>query len=421
MADIQIRPFDYDRDLVHVKRIWREVGWVDDDDGEKQLDHFFSVGNTMVGTIDDVPESSVHISPGTMRLLETDLSLCAVSAVTTSRIARGLQFAQRLTAAQLQRGAKGGAAVAALGMFDQGFYDKLGFGTGSYDHQFSFDPASLKVGGSDSDKRTPLRTPVRLNHDHYPDMHRVLVRRPLHHGSVVLHREEQFRAELGFSNKSFGLGYYDNEQLTHFVWMEPKGEQGPYTISWAGYQSVEQLLELLVLLKSLGDQVYSVRMIEPPEIQLQALLQRPFRERSQTKGGRHKAFHHSDAWWQLRVLDVAQCVAALQWWGEDLTFAVTLADPICQYFPDDVAEEANWMGIAGDYVVTLADQCSARQSSGDELPRLVCSVNAFSRLIWGIANASSLAATDEFVGPGELLKQLDDGLKVPAPHIGWDF
>ena len=109
MPETRTRPFDYDKDLADVKRIWREVGWIDDDHGEKALDHFFAVGNTRVGTIDGTPECSVHIVPGTMRLHETDLPLCAVTAVTTSRVARGHQFAQRLTSEQLRQGAEDGA------------------------------------------------------------------------------------------------------------------------------------------------------------------------------------------------------------------------------------------------------------------------------------------------------------------------
>ena len=77
-----LRDFDFDRDLPAVKRIWREVGWIDDDHSEKQLDHFFAGGSTMVGTIDDIAECSVHTTPGTMRLQDEDLPLCAVTAVT---------------------------------------------------------------------------------------------------------------------------------------------------------------------------------------------------------------------------------------------------------------------------------------------------------------------------------------------------
>ena len=66
-----------------------------------------------------------------------------VTAVTTSRIARKQGFARVMTARQLAEAAENGAEVAALGMFDQGFYDQVGFGTGGYEHSIRFDPARI--------------------------------------------------------------------------------------------------------------------------------------------------------------------------------------------------------------------------------------------------------------------------------------
>jgi hypothetical protein len=409
-VDIQTREFDYEKDLAHVKRIWREVGWVEDDDDEKQLDHFFAVGRTLVGTIDGIPECSVHITPGTMRLLQTDLSLCAVTAVTTSRIARGHQFAQRLTAAQLRQGAEEGAAVAALGMFDQGFYDKLGFGTGGYDHEFSFDPAALAVD-------IKPRTPKRLTADDYADMHRALVGRPRHHGSVVLHPDRLLRAEIGFESDGFGLGYTENDQLTHFVWLDPEGERGPYTLRWLGYQDTDQLMELLALVKSLADQVYSAIVVEPADVQFQSLLTRPFRGRVLTRNSKHSSFHRAAAWAQLRILDVARCIEALRWASDDdLVFALEVSDPVV-----DFLEDGDWRGVGGSYVVRLGSQCSAVPGDDRSLPRVTSSVNALSRLLWGVASASSLSVTDDLSAPADLLASLDDGLRLPSPRMGWDF
>ena len=44
------------------------------------------------------------------------------------------------------------------------------------------------------------------------------------------------------------------------------------------YQTGEQFLELMALLRSLGDQVRLVRMNEPPGIQLQDLMIQPFKQ-----------------------------------------------------------------------------------------------------------------------------------------------
>ena len=404
-----IRALDYDTDLSAVKRIWREVGWVDGDD-DKHLDHFFAVGQSLLATINGEPECCVHITDGTLRLQTTDLDLCAVTAVTTSRIARGHAFAKRLTALQLRNGAQAGAVVAALGMFDQGFYDQLGFGTGGYDHQFAFDPGNLTVSHS-------VPTPSRLNTDDFNQVHAAMCARNKVHGSVVLHEPRLMQAELAMSKRSFGLGYYDRDELTHFLWLDEKDEHGPYSVVMMAYRNSDKLIKLLGLLKSLADQVYSVRMMEPPEIQLQSLLTRPFRSSMLTKNSKHEAAHHSFAWWQLRVLDVAACVAAFVSHSGVVRFQMDVTDPLQELLPDDGA----WRGVAGQYVVELGESSSAQRGSDDSLPLLSCSVNALTRMLWGVAKPSSLAITDEFVAEHSLLGELDRILLLPTPHTGWDF
>ena len=109
-----------------------------------------------------------------------DVSMSAVAAVTTSHIGRKLGFASTLTARAVAAGAIDGAAVAALGMFEQGFYDRFGFATASYDHRSSFDPQSLGV------SHVPYRTPVRLGVDDAADMAGALRNRLRHHGGVTL-------------------------------------------------------------------------------------------------------------------------------------------------------------------------------------------------------------------------------------------
>ncbi|MEM9624041.1 MAG: GNAT family N-acetyltransferase [Pseudomonadota bacterium] len=405
-----IRDFDLAKDLDAVKRIWREVGWVEEDEEVQQLDYFFACGSTLLGTLDDVPECSVHIAPGDLYLGDTALPLCAVTAVTTSRIARGHAFAQRLTAAQLARGAGQGAAVAALGIFDQGFYDKLGFGTSAYDHSFILDPATLRIA------ERP-RTPVRLTAADYADVHQAMSGRNKVNGSVVLHPPELMRAELGFEQKSFGLGYRQDGRLTHFVWLAPKGERGPYRVVMLGYERTDQLLELLALLKSLADQVYSVQIMEPPEVQLQALLDRPFRNAQLSEKGEHAAEHKSFAWWQLRILDVATCVSALRGLPQSLTLQLEVTDPVSKWLPED----ARWRGIEGQYVVQLGDTCTAEVGFDAQLPRLQCSVNTLTRLLWCVRPASSLAVTDDLRGAPELLQQLDAILRLSPPVAGWEF
>jgi predicted acetyltransferase len=409
MTQNDIRPFDYQRDLPAVKRIWREVGWVDKDT-EQYVDDFFAVGNTLVGTLDDVAECSVHISEGSMRLQHTDLPLCAVTAVTTSRIARGHAFARRLTARQLRAGAEAGAVVAALGMFDQGFYDQLGFGSGAYDHALTFDPGTLKVAA-----RVP--TPQRLSLEDYPRMHAAMLKRNKVNGSVCLSEARLMRAEFGWVEEGFGLGFGEGDELSHFVYLAAKGERGPYKVSHLIYQNAQQLRELLGLLKSLEDQVYAVEMIEPPEIQLQVMLERPFRNRALAAKGRFDAQHEAFAWWQLRILDVAACVAAYVGRDPSVRFQLQLRDPLLPMLDD----AARWRGVEGDYVVELGVRSSAVAGTEPGLSTLSCSVNAFSRLLWGVAKASSLAVSDDLTAPDELLTALDDVLNLAPPRPGWDF
>ena len=406
---IGIRKFDYEKDLAAVKRIWREVGWVEDEHEVKQLDYFFACGNTLLGTIDDVAECSVHTTPGTVLLGDVELNLCAVTAVTTSRIARGHAFAQNVTAQQLSNGASDGAQVAALGIFDQGFYDKLGFGNGAYDHRFVIDPANLRV-------KRKIPTPMRLSQEDFAAMHSAMCARHKVHGGVSLQPADLFRAELGFSAQSFGLGFGDADKLTHFIWLKPTQDHGPYKILFMAYQNSQQLLDLLALLKSLADQVYSVSLMEPPEIQLQSLLDRPFRNQALTESSTHAAQHSSFSWWQMRILDVAACVAALST-RRNLVFQLHISDPVEKYLEAD----ADWHGVAGDYIVELGERSCATLGADATLPSLSCSVNAFTRWLWGVASASSLAITDDFVADYALCCELDQMIDFRDPRYGWDF
>ena len=407
--NIEIRPLKYPADLAAIRRIWREVGWVDEDE-QKFVDDFFAAGQTLVAAMEGEPECSVHVVDGTLRLQDKDLPLCAVTAVTTSRVARGHAFAKRLTALQLAQAAQNGAAVAALGMFDQGFYDQLGFGTGGYDHQLIFDPGTLRA-----DHRVP--TPRRLTVDDYAAVHEAMAARAKVHGSVVLHPNELMKAELNWTQKGFGLGYPRDGALTHFVWFNDKGAHGPYEVTHIAYQETGQLLQLLGLLKSLGDQVYMVKMIEPPEIQLQDLLERPFRSRAVTTDAKYEAEHYGFVWWQLRVLDVPTCVAAYRCDTAPLRLQVNITDPLDEHLPEDQA----WRGTGGAYLVELAANSSAVVGEDAALPQLNCSINAFTRLLWGVARASSLAITDDLQASGELLSALDKACHLPTPHAGWDF
>ncbi len=402
------RPFDEERDVKAIEQIWREVGWITSDESVKALKDMLSVGRCLCGLLDGEVEAVAHSTPGFMHYDGSELPLCAVTGVTVSRVARKQGFAARLTAESLALGAADGAAVASLGMFEQGFYDRVGFGTGSYEHRLHFDPSSLSV----SDKPRP---PRRLTAKDWKAVHQALVARMRHHGSVTLTPARSVRAQLLFVSDPWGLGYFEGDELTHFVFGSAKGENGPYWIETYAYRNLEQLMELLALIKSLGDQVRSIGMFEPPHIQLQTLINKPFRRQMTTKRSDFELSHESSAWWQLRILDLPACMAARHWGGRPIEFNLTLTDPVSA-LPD-----SQWAGIGGEYSITVAEDSSASPGHRDGLPEMRSDVNTFSRLWMGISPASSLAYTGNLNADPELLRELDAAFLLPAAQPTWYY
>ena len=407
---MEVASYDAARDAEAVTRIWREVGWIDAE-REHLVPRYFECADAVVLRLDGSAECAVHATPGAMSYLGQDLKLAAITGVTTSRVARKLGAAQRLTAESLAAAAEAGAEVSALGMFEQGFYDRLGFGSGACEHYFVFDPASLNV-------RCGFRSPCQLTAADWADVHRCMATRLRGHGECVLDPPRIAECELGWTDDAFGLGYRDAAAggLSHFIWGEAPGEHGPWAISWMAYRSVAQLFELLALIRSLGDQVGAVAMLEPPHIQLQDVLRQPFRHRRNTRGGKFANRCDAAAHWQARMLDVPKCLAKTRLTGADLEFNLKLSDPAPACLDD-----AAWAGAGGDFVVTLGPACGAARGQGQGLPTLTASVGAFSRVWLGVARASMLAATDAIEAPSPLLEALDDKFALPLPRLGWDF
>lgn len=414
LMPLDIRAYDPTTDLAAVYRIWREVGWLESDDKTELLQRFLTGSTTEVGLLDGEPECAVVWAPGSIRYQQTDLALCAVTAVTTSRLGRKQGFATTMTARALRAGAEAGAAVAALGIFDQGFYDRVGFGTGAYEMRVNLDPASLAV------DHIPYRRPVRLGADDCVEMHRALVDRHRTHGSVVLDPPSIVEAEYGFESDSFALGYRDEAdgRLTHFLMASAKGEHGPYRIGFLAYEQPGQLLELFRLIRELGDQVTTVRLTEPPEIQLQDLITTPFRRGIQTESSAHATGATALAFFQYRVLDLAACVAARRWPGPEVRFNLVLSDPVVDVLARDGSE---WSGVAGEYVVAIGAGSTVHAGRDPSLDTLSASVNAFTRAWLGVQPPSSLAITDDLAGGPTLLAALDEALTLPTPHPGWNF
>ena len=406
----EIRDYDHERDFKAVDRIYREVGWLDEDDSKAHEELARTVYEGVVFCLDGEVECLATTSLGAMRHLETDLDLTVVTGVTTSRVARKLGAAKRVTAAAIAQRAEAGSEIATLGMFEQGFYDRLGFGSGAYTRIVKFDPATLKV-----DRR--FRPPKRLTKDDWRDVHHALHERLRGHGGCVLHTPEIIHGELGFTRKPIGLGYYDGGTLSHFIWGGAEDEHGPYLIWLYAYRTPQQLLELLALIRSLGDQVAVVGMEEPADIQFQDLLDAPFRNRRLTEGSKYAGSHRTHAWWQARMLDVSKCLAKTHLETDDLAFNLELTDPIAEH----VGEGSRWYGVAGNYVVNLGVQSAAREGREASLPTLRASVGAFTRIWLGVRSPSVLAHTDDLDGDPGLLADLDRALRLPQPHIGWNY
>ncbi len=405
------RPYNEERDLAAVTRIWREVGWIDDDSDRHAdaLRTFLSCGHTLVADIAGSAECAVHRSPGTMRLGDTDLPLCAITAVTTSHVARKQRLASGLMAEALAGGHADGAALSALGMFEQGFYDRFGFGSATYEHSLRFDPSTLRVDVLD-------RPPVRVGLDDAREFHQLLRRRHRGHGSVVLDPPELIIAELGWVDKPFGLGFRSSDgRLTHTLYGSRLDEYGPYRIDWMVYEEPRQLLELLGVLRGLGDQVTTVEVPEPPEIQLQDLIREPMRQsRAARQAGRTGPLHGADAWRQLRIMDLPAVVAATSCPGVSFTFGVRLRDPL-------VDLGGAWPGIGGDHTIHLSERSDVAAGIRPDVHVLDASVGALTRLLLGVRPASSLALTDDLQGPPELLDALDRAIRLPPLHPGWSF
>jgi hypothetical protein len=405
------RAYQTDRDKDACLRILREVGWLDSE-GEAGWTMFMESGHTAVAELSGAAECMVITHPGVVRHLADDLPLCIVAAVTTSRVARKQGCASRLTAASVAREAAAGAQVSALGMFEQGYYTRLGFGSGGYEHVIGFDPAQLTV-------EAATRAPRRITKDDWEAVHAARLARHRGHGAVSLLTPEFTRSEM-LPPKSFGLGYYDGPDgaLSHHIWfsVESAGD-GPYHVNWTAYQTRDQLLELLGVIKTLGDQVRLVRLTEPQGVQLQDFIRQPFRFHRLTEGGKMESRASAYAWWQMRICDLAGCLAQTHLSEGPLRFNLRLSDPIERF----LAEDAPWRGVGGEYVVALGPSSGAEPGTDSALPTLEATVSAFTRLWLGVRPATGLATSDDLRGPEGLLGDLDAVLRIPEPKVDWRF
>jgi len=405
------RKFDYKKDKEAVYRILNEAGWVHDKDKDKYLNEFLPKGDTWVATIDDEPEVMVVTSKGTIKYLDKEIQLGAVTGVVASFIARKQSIAGKLTANKIAMDAMNGAEVETLCIFDQGYYNKLGFGNGHYETVVEFCPAFMNI-------KRKIGLVKRLTSKDGAVMHQNRLERMLQHGAVTL-EEYTTLAEFGEDDKNIGLGFVDeNGKLTHHLAFWGKGkESGPIWIKWMAYQNLDQLMDLLALLKSLDDQIHIIEMIEPTEIQMQDFLDKPFLMKNITKGSKYQNGIRSTAFWQHRILDLQKCLEKTHLKCDDFSFNLELDDPIGKY----ISEEIEWKGISGEYTISLGKNSKAESGFTSGLPTLNASVGAFTRMWFGIMPASTLVFSDGISAPKELLEKLDYAFQIPKPRVNWSY
>jgi hypothetical protein len=189
-------------------------------------------------------------------------------------------------------------------------------------------------------------------------------------------------------------------------------------VRWLVYQNCEQLLELLALIKSFGDQIPLISMIEPPNIYIQDLLTKPFFHRYLSKNSKFMNQNKSFSFFQLRILDLFKCIENTNLEINEFSFNLKLSDPI-ETFLDNSSE---WNGISGDYVITLGQNSFCESGINPKLKTLKTTVNGFTRMWAGILPASTLGLSEQFIANESLIQKLDYAfVSLPKPHPDWDF
>ncbi|MBT3275463.1 MAG: hypothetical protein HN368_20070 [Spirochaetales bacterium] len=406
-----IRKYSEKKDKKAARRIWTECGWLSDDKKEKEaFDLFISSSPATVFEHAGAAECLVLSTPARLRYLEKDLSYSAITGVTTSRIARNLGAASLTLAQALRQDVEAGAVVSGLGIFEQGFYNRLGYGSGNYEHWLGFDPAWLVA-------LPKPEVPSRFDVSNWKAIHQARLNRRKSHGAVDLLPPEVSRTDMMWLKNSFALGYKKGGRITHCVVMHASElESGPYSVSWMSYQNLRQFRELLAVIRSLGDQVRQIRMREPQEIQMQDFIRKPFQLQSITKSGKYEAGSKAFSYWQMRILQLKPCIAAIKC-RDDLQFNLTIEDPIGQFLP----KGTGWKGCQGEYTVTFGSKSSIKKGFTAGLDTLTATIGDFTRYWLGVLSAEALNISGKFDGPDDLLKTLDRINPAPTPAPEWDY
>lgn len=409
---MKFRKYDPVKDKKDAFRIWLECGWVEDEDNDKKaFDVYCTNSNCQVVEVNGSAECLILVTPGQMRYLHTDLKLSAVTGVTVSRILRKQGATAVLLADMLKNEIKNGSAVIGLGMFEQGFYNRFGFATMGYEHWVSFDPSKLSVykkGG----------IPLRLTTENWREMTECYSKRQKAHGFVSLDLPEIMRGDFMSVPNGFGLGFETEGKLSHFIWGYSKDpEQGPYTIILTVFQNWNQFLELMGLIKSLEDQVRTVKMKEPAFIQIQDFINRPFQLQKITEKSQFESRINAKAYQQLRIANLEPCIEAVHYDGKPFSFNLTLSDPILNFIKDD----PDFKGCSGDYTVSIGEESFVKKGHSPGLPNITGSVNGFTRLWIGVLPASTLGLVEDISIDESLIPDLIKAFYNPDVRCDMDY
>ncbi len=409
---MKFRKYNHEQDKKSAFRVWEECGWVEDDDKDrKAFDIFNSVGRSKVVDVNDSVECFINADHGKMIFGDKTLKITGVTGVTVSRLLRKQGAAPKLLASMIKEETLRGTHVAGLGMFEQGFYNRLGFTTMGYEHWYTFDPSKISIfkkGG----------VPVRISADDWKEAHKCLSERKKSHGSITFDSPELLHAVMLWSKNGFGLGYKTDGKLTHYIWLSSSDiEEGPYRVAWMAYGNWNQFLELMGILKCLEEQIRSINMREPAFIQLQDFIEKPFQLQTITRNSKFESRMRSMAYQQLRICNLEECVKAVQYQGDPFSFNLSLTDPLLDFLPDD----DSFKGCMGDFTVNIGRVSSIKDGRTDGLPIVDGSINGFTRLWIGILPPSTLGLTEDLNIDKTLFDKLEKVFYRPDARSDWDY
>lgn len=411
--DLHVAVYDETLHKAGAQLVWHDCGWSDKVDACELLDTFFDLGPTWVGIRDEAVQSVVHTAAATLRYQQSDIRLQAVTGVTTSLQARRGGVAAKTLAHAMAAGAANGAVVSALGIFDQGFYDRLGYGSLDIMRLIRFDPKDIRVD-------TTARSPLRFTEKDVDEIHAARSRRWLRHGGVNFDSAKRTLADMQECTNGIGFGYRDHPDggISHMIWFSRKdAENGPFRVIFTVWETREQLRELMAFLHSLADQVHLVVMEEPPGIALQDFIHRPLRSRAITQKSKYETGITAMTYQQARIVNLQAAIETLSVHGPSIDFNLIIKDPVTRFLPQD----APWSGCGGNYTIHIGETSTLKTGHTDGLETLSADIGAFSRLWLGSSTATALAVTSDFDGPEALLSALDACICLPVPRFDWNF